>query len=558
MSSSIQKVQKIRGTSLGKEIIMAHTNERRIYSIRKSALGAASVLVGVLFLTGGLAQADEIGIVASEPATEIVAEAPAETKAETTTTESQEDKTADNAVSVSQETADATLDTSSIKYMAETQNAVETVLDGKNEVQENVGTVTAAETTQAQEMAQTETTVTKDGTEIKVENPKVEINFESDIYSTGTADIQFNIPDDISINTGDTFTLTLPNKLTLQTQFVFYVDAPDGQPVGVATTYPGPNTVELVFNDYFEKNPLNKFLHFQFNLKMNTTNPDISEDKTKYQVNINGTVVNIETKNIVGPVADEMAAKWGNQTKEDSSVIDWWVRLNYAKKDLKNVLITDVWGRGQKYVSNSLTVYYLTNYQQWLETGEIFDTETFTLAPDGSGFEIRQDRLNSIMVLNYKTKLDNLITNPTNRVTLQSDLGSADSTTKVVLVNGKGDGGGENVVPTPPSPVPPTPTPEPPVPTPEDPEKPSTPAKPKESLEKPVEPVKPTETKVTYSKSFEPVADTSVQSYQAALPATGDMDPAETILMTLGALGILSAVVASFHAKWGHSKGERK
>ena len=159
------------------------------------------------------------------------------------------------------------------------------------------------------------TQFSKNGDVIKVENPEVVID-----QSKGTGKYQgftveyknVHFPDDMTINEGDKVTFNLPEEI----------------------------------NDYFATHPLNK----QMSLKLDAQWTDKVESGKPVNVNFNGTVVtaNIGKEQVIGK--DELLSKWGSQDENDPSVINWTIRVNYARKVLNYVKIIDEMSENQKLI----------------------------------------------------------------------------------------------------------------------------------------------------------------------------------------------------------------
>ena len=202
------------------------------------------------------------------------------------------------------------------------------------------------------------TQFTKNGTDIQVTNPEVVVD-----QSNGTGKYQgftveyknVHFPDEMEINEGDKVKFTLPEEVKFQTNFDFDVYNPEKQVVGKATTDTATNTVTTVFNNYFKDHPLNK----QMSLKMDATWTDKVESGKPVTANFNGTLVtaNIGKEQVIGK--DELISKWGSQDKDDPTVINWAVRLNYARKTLNYVKIIDEMSDNQKLVDDYLEIKYV-------------------------------------------------------------------------------------------------------------------------------------------------------------------------------------------------------
>nr|DAM89410.1 MAG TPA: putative outer membrane protein [Caudoviricetes sp.] len=289
------------------------------------------------------------------------------------------------------------------------------------------------------------TQFTKDGSDIQVTNPEVEID-----QSKGTGKYQgftveyknLHFPDEMEINEGDKVTFTLPEEAKFQTNFDFDVYNPEKQVVGKATTDTATNTVTTVFNNYFSTHPLNK----QMSLKLDATWTDKVESGKPVTANFNGTFVTaqIGAEQVIGK--DELISKWGSQDKNDPTVINWTVRLNYARKVLNYVTIIDEMSENQKLVDDYFEIKNIESVDPWIDKGSAMDLVK-SIAKSDHGFTIKMDRLEHMIYVNYKTKLTNAVkdsVNPTNKIELKAESDGAVSYSYVQLVGGRGDASGEN------------------------------------------------------------------------------------------------------------------
>jgi len=289
------------------------------------------------------------------------------------------------------------------------------------------------------------TTFVKEGDTIQVSNPNVEVDQSQGTgkyqgFTVEYKDVKF--PDDMAINEGDKVKFTLPEEVKFQTNFDFDVYNPDKQVVGKATTDTASNTVTTVFNNYFASHPLNK----QMSLKMDATWTDKVESDKPVTVNFNGTVitVNIGKEQEIGK--DELLSKWGSQDENDPTVINWTIRVNYARRVLNYVTLIDTMSDNQTLVDNFFEVKNIESVNPWIDKGSAMDLVK-SISKSEHGFEIKMDRLDHMIYLNYKTKLTNAVkdsVNPTNKVELKAESDGAVSYSYVQLVGGRGDASGEN------------------------------------------------------------------------------------------------------------------
>lgn len=289
------------------------------------------------------------------------------------------------------------------------------------------------------------TTFEKSGNVIEVKNPEVVVD-----QSNGTGKYQpfsveyknVHFPDDLTINEGDKVTFTLPKEVAFQTSFTFDVHNPENAVVGQATADSTAGTVTTVFNDYFKNHPLNK----QMSLKLDAKWTDKVESGKPVNVNFNGTVVTaqIGKEQVIGK--DELLSKWGSQDENDPTVINWTIRLNYARKVLNYVKIIDEMSENQKLVDDYFEIKNIENVDPWIDKGSAMDLVK-SISKSDHGFEIKMDRLDRMIYLNYKTKLTSAVKeshNPTNKIELKAEDAGAISYSYVQLVGGRGDASGEN------------------------------------------------------------------------------------------------------------------
>lgn len=289
------------------------------------------------------------------------------------------------------------------------------------------------------------TTVTKEGDTINVENPNVDVTFPNGTGKYSSFNVEYkdiNIPDDIAVNEGDKVTFDLPEEVKFQTSYEFDVHNPENAVVGKATADAITNKVTTVFNDYFTSHPLNK----RMSLKLDAQWTDKVESGKPVNVNFNGTVVSttIGKEQVIGK--DELIAKWGSQDQSDPSVINWTARVNYAKRVLNYVTIIDEMSKNQKLVDNFFEIKNIESVDPWIDKGSAMDLVK-SISKSDHGFEIKMDRLDHMIYINYKTKLVNAVkdsVNPTNKIELKAETDGGTSYSYVQLVGGRGDASGEN------------------------------------------------------------------------------------------------------------------
>ena len=287
-----------------------------------------------------------------------------------------------------------------------------------------------------------DTVVTKEDTNITVQNPSVEVTTSNDtIYAD--VDVKVNdiqIPDEITINKGDSITVGLPQELKLVNNYTFPVNNNEGTEVGTATANKDNNEVTTVFNDYFESHPLNK----TFSLDIQTQwNVEKVKENQQVALDFNGRKVETTTgkAGVIG--TDETLMKWGGEDAEHPGEIVWAMRVNYAKKNLVNVKVADTWDENQEYVKDSFKMVAVESNNPWKEK----ESEATKIAPvfHTNGFTWSADKLSDQLYISYRTKVIKQAERYLNSVVLGADnFNSQYRDVPYQFVSGKGKADGEN------------------------------------------------------------------------------------------------------------------
>ena len=289
------------------------------------------------------------------------------------------------------------------------------------------------------------TSFEKNGNVIEVKNPEVVVDQSKGTGKYQSFSIEYkdvHFPDSLEINEGDKVTFTLPKEVAFQTSFTFDVHNPENAVVGQATADSQAGTVTTIFNDYFKNHPLNK----QMSLKMDAKWTDKVQSGQPVSANFNGTIVSAQIGKEQEIGSDELLSKWGSQDKDDPSVINWTVRVNYARKVLNYVKLIDTMSENQKLVDDYFVINNVESIDPWVDKGSAMDLVK-SISKSDHGFEITMDRLDKMVYIWYKTRLTNAVkdsTNPTNKIELKAETNGAISKSHVQLVGGRGDASGEN------------------------------------------------------------------------------------------------------------------
>ena len=453
------------------------SDSKQRFSIRKFSVGIASVLISTAIFGIGTAQADQVTEVSSQPTTDVVNVSANQSSSEVTvpsvsTTAVSTENTgtsvdvpknvkADSPVasSVSSEQVEAphgnvsseasnSSTASNATGVTSERSASDSATVADHKSAEHEAPVEAKKLTNSSTPTSTsDTQITKTGTEIHVQNPNVELQFPdgNSIYSRSKVvyhDILF--PNDIAINSGDKVVFTLPSELQFKTSYSVNVYNPNNEVVGIAQVDPKNNSVVTTFNHYFEDHPIGKYM----NLELDTLYSEALKGGEKLHLNFNGHVVNV-TVGSANPIpGDEVIAKWGSQDKNDPTLINWGMRLNYARRVLNNLQLIDTWSDNQRFVDNSLELRYIDSAEPWVDKGSAMELIK-SFSHDDTKFELNLGRLDRMVYVWYQTRLTNPASdsnNPTNKVDLHADVESKTYTSEVRLVGGLGNVGGEQEV----------------------------------------------------------------------------------------------------------------
>ena len=289
--------------------------------------------------------------------------------------------------------------------------------------------------------------VTKNGQEITVNKPNVEVTAHGDKYSSVTVKYGVKFDDQLTINQGDRVNFTLPNELGLQTNYNFDVKSIEGNVVGNATADVVTKNITTIFNNYFSTHPLNKTMNLELMTQWDTEKVSGKETKV-YDLNFNGTIVPTTLKKTGTPDANEVVNKWGAQDKNDPTTVHWGARLNYRKDNLTNVTITDTLDDNHEYIKGSLKARIISNIDPWTIVSEIAKEN---IVETNKGFTITLPTLDQIVSVEYDTKVKDLSKDPKNNIRIQSTPNGLDWDKDVLvqIVKGSGNVSGDKVPPLP-------------------------------------------------------------------------------------------------------------
>ena len=448
-------------------------DSRQRFSIRKFTVGVASVLLSSAVFGVSTAKADQAEEPKGQPATSVLEEASESDGGgqRTSTSASSQEVTAEptvqaestSAISVTAVSSEVALQEQTVASSEQTSTSQDKTSEGLSETP-----VAVNETREASALAEAKNSsttsfdnfglkitnssnpvsadvkVTKIGTEIHIQNPDVEMEFPNGNNKYATNKVVYHnipFPDDIAINSGDKVILTIPSALQFRTGYSVNVYNPNNEVVGIAQVDPKTNKIETTFNRYFEDYPIGKFM----NLELDTLFSEALEGGEHLHLDFDGHVIDV-TVGKVNPIPeDEIISKWGSQDKNDPTLINWGMRVNYARRVLNNLQLIDTWSDNQKFVDGSLQLRYIDSADPWIDKGSAMELIK-SFSHDDTKFELNLNQLDRMVYIWYQTRLGKLTSNQnntTNKVNLYTNAETKNYDYEVRLVGGRGNAGGE-------------------------------------------------------------------------------------------------------------------
>ena len=448
-------------------------DSRQRFSIRKFTVGVASVLLSFAVFGVSTAKAEQAEEPKGQPATSVLEEASESDGGgqRTSTSVSSHEATVEptvhaesiSAISVTAVTSEAAVQEQMVASSEQTSTSQDKTSEGLSETP-----VAVNETREASALAEAKNSsttsfdnfglkitnssnpvsadvkVTKIGTEIHIQNPDVEMEFPNGNNKYATNKVVYHnipFPDDIAINSGDKVILTIPSALQFRTGYSVNVYNPNNEVVGIAQVDPKTNKIETTFNRYFEDYPIGKFM----NLELDTLFSEALEGGEHLHLDFDGHVIDV-TVGKANPIPeDEIISKWGSQDKNDPTLINWGMRVNYARRVLNNLQLIDTWSDNQKFVDGSLQLRYINSADPWIDKGSAMELIK-SFSHDDTKFELNLNQLDRMVYIWYQTRLGKLTSNQnntTNKVNLYTNAETKNYDYEVRLVGGRGNAGGE-------------------------------------------------------------------------------------------------------------------
>lgn len=165
---------------------------------------------------------------------------------------------------------------------------------------------------------------------------------------------EFEFPDNVRIEAGNTMTMFLPPQLKIGKASSFLIKDSAGEKIAEVETDATAKKILITFSNYYEIHKKNRSMSFKL-----YTNWD-------HSVVIGGTNVTVnfgmfQQKVYIEPIkaidSNEMIAQWGEFDQEDPTLIHWKTRLNFKGVNICKALYHNEIGDQQSLVSKSIQAY---------------------------------------------------------------------------------------------------------------------------------------------------------------------------------------------------------
>lgn len=185
-------------------------------------------------------------------------------------------------------------------------------------------------------------------------NPKTDFGYYESIQIHYT----WEIPNSADAKAGDTMEFTLPEQLKIVTDLNFVLKDDEGNIVGNVVATKATGKVVVTFTDYVEKKSnIKGELNFWSNWDKTIIN---GSEHVTVEFPVDGDYVTIPVdvgpKNQISP--NETLYKYGWADEKNPAIINWVVRVNYAKLSIDNAVYEDFIGPNQTLNFSSVRAYH--------------------------------------------------------------------------------------------------------------------------------------------------------------------------------------------------------
>ncbi|CBH26294.1 SpaA isopeptide-forming pilin-related protein [Listeria seeligeri] len=185
-------------------------------------------------------------------------------------------------------------------------------------------------------------------------NPKTDFGYYESIQIHYT----WELPNSADAKAGDTMEFTLPEQLKIVTDLDFVLKDDEGNIVGNVVATKATGKVVVTFTDYVEKKSnIKGELNFWSNWDKTIIN---GSEHVTVEFPVDGDYVTIPVdvgpKNQINP--NETLYKYGWADEKNPAIINWVVRVNYAKLSIDNAVYEDFIGPNQTLNFSSVRAYH--------------------------------------------------------------------------------------------------------------------------------------------------------------------------------------------------------
>ncbi|MGX9799315.1 collagen binding domain-containing protein [Pediococcus acidilactici] len=174
------------------------------------------------------------------------------------------------------------------------------------------------------------------------------------LYDKMVGEWEFKIPAGTPVKPDDRLTFTLPQNLRLVSNAQFNLKDRRGKVIGRVNAQRGSGKVTLRLAHYVTQHPGGIYGNVKLGLLWN-----YEQVKPGTNVTVNWPHFRAATYQVLpqrGPNSHETVYSWGWYDTKDPQLIHWRVRVNYAKRPLRQVTYTDMLGVNQLLVPGSVKV----------------------------------------------------------------------------------------------------------------------------------------------------------------------------------------------------------
>ncbi|WP_343363584.1 SpaA isopeptide-forming pilin-related protein [Listeria seeligeri] len=229
-------------------------------------------------------------------------------------------------------------------------------------------------------------------------NPKTDFGYYESIQIHYT----WEIPNSADAKAGDTMEFTLPEQLKIVTDLDFVLKDDEGNIVGNVVATKATGKVVVTFTDYVEKKSnIKGELNFWSNWDKTIIN---GSEHVTVEFPVDGDYVTIPVdvgpKNQINP--NETLYKYGWADEKNPAIINWVVRVNYAKLSIDNAVYEDFIGPNQTLNFSSVRAYHGV-----FDAGDNFTKGTqvpaSAITQTSDGFKIAFGNLTDSVKISYYT-----------------------------------------------------------------------------------------------------------------------------------------------------------